>query len=291
MRYYLSGPMAGQPDHGRALFAHAAAKLADWAYREHHTLVNPYDLSQAAWQREYATRAVPLRSLEAFLTTRERTQALRQDLGELLTCGGVILLPGWYRSRGATLEALVAQQIGLPLYFYNPSGAFTEPTVAIVYSLTHLAHMHAVAEASVNALTKDDLTPVSHVGAQTGVPKGDPAESIAAEADRLVDGDRQAAYGHPLDNFAFIAALWADYLAGRGLLKHVALTDDGSQGELAPRESVTAEDAALMMILVKIAREAHAPKRDNRVDLAGYAKVLDLIHAERAKRAGAPRGQ
>lgn len=31
------------------------------------------------------------------------------------------------------------------------------------------------------------------------------------------------------------------------------------------------------MIAVKISRECHRPKRDNRVDIAGYAEVLDMV--------------
>ena len=40
------------------------------------------------------------------------------------------------------------------------------------------------------------------------------------------------------------------------------------------------------MIAVKISRECHRPKRDNRVDIAGYAEALDMVvnyreHGER----------
>jgi hypothetical protein len=38
------------------------------------------------------------------------------------------------------------------------------------------------------------------------------------------------------------------------------------------------------MDLLKVAREAHQPKRDNRVDGPGYWKCLDLILAERERR-------
>ena len=91
----------------------------------------------------------------------------------------------------------------------------------------------------------------------------DPTETILQEADRLVSTDRQADYGHPLDNFQQIAALWSPIL---GI-------------------EVTPEQAALCMVGVKISRECHSPKRDNRVDGAGYFKVLDLIVDERERRA------
>lgn len=90
----------------------------------------------------------------------------------------------------------------------------------------------------------------------------DNPETICAEADRLVSGERSSDYGHPLDNYTAIA---------------------GAAGALELDVSIP-EHAALFMVLTKISREVHRPKRDNRVDMAGYAKVVDLIHEERARR-------
>lgn len=72
--------------------------------------------------------------------------------------------------------------------------------------------------------------------------------TIAVEALSLVTGDRQAAYGHPSKNFQDIADLWSPIL--------------GTQ--------VTAEQVALCMVQVKIARELNVQKRDNLVDAIGY---------------------
>lgn len=81
------------------------------------------------------------------------------------------------------------------------------------------------------------------------------SETVLQEAQRLVYGNRQADYGHPSKNFSQIALIWSAILG----------TD------------VTAHQAALCMVGVKLAREAHSPKRDNRVDGAGYFAVADLI--------------
>lgn len=74
--------------------------------------------------------------------------------------------------------------------------------------------------------------------------------SILEEAQAVVYGPRQAAYGHPRDNFERTARLWTAYLA----------------------ISVSAVDVAQMMVLLKMARLMESPDhRDSWVDMAGYA--------------------
>ena len=80
-------------------------------------------------------------------------------------------------------------------------------------------------------------------------------KSLLDEAYTLVTGDRQESYDHPARNFDRIARLWS-----------VALDKE-----------VTAEDVATCMILVKIARQLHAPKRDNLVDAIGYLLTLEAV--------------
>lgn len=87
--------------------------------------------------------------------------------------------------------------------------------------------------------------------------------TILEEADGLVNGPRQAAYGHPLDDFTRTGRIWAAILG-------------------VPE--VTAEQVALCMVAVKISRECNQPKRDNRVDGAGYFGALDLVVQERQRR-------
>jgi len=83
------------------------------------------------------------------------------------------------------------------------------------------------------------------------------AKSVMDEAAQIVQNDRATAYDAPEDNFARIAACWTALLDTR-------LT--------AP---ITGPDVARMMTALKLVRDAHAPKRDNRVDAIGYLLCLE----------------
>jgi hypothetical protein len=89
--------------------------------------------------------------------------------------------------------------------------------------------------------------------------------TILAEAESLVYGDRQGDYGHPREDFTRTALLWT------GVLLH----------KLAEGEHITPEDIALCMVQVKVSREVNKPKRDNRVDGAGYLLCLDRLETGR----------
>jgi len=87
------------------------------------------------------------------------------------------------------------------------------------------------------------------------------SESVLDEAKRITEGSRQSDYGHPADDFARTARMWTGILAGK--------LRDGTQ--------VTAADVPLCMIAVKLARQAHRHKRDNLVDIAGYARTAAMV--------------
>lgn len=98
--------------------------------------------------------------------------------------------------------------------------------------------------------------------------------NILQEADKIIHGDRNTDYGHPIDNHGTTAALWSAYL--RAIQRRGKTTLDG-------------EDVCFLNILQKIAREATtgAGKRDTWVDIAGYAGNIEMIHEEKHRRATA----
>lgn len=92
-------------------------------------------------------------------------------------------------------------------------------------------------------------------------------ESVLVEAARLVDGDRQAAYGHPADNHRCTAELWTAYLSRRA---------EASSPD-SPVVGVDAFDVCMLNILQKVSRLAHTRQRDGLVDLAGFARNAEMV--------------
>ena len=82
--------------------------------------------------------------------------------------------------------------------------------------------------------------------------------TVLEEAQSLVYGERDKDYGKVTPNFSRIAQIWGAILGCE----------------------VTAEQVGLCMIGVKMARQCHKPKRDNLVDIAGYAATLEKLEKE-----------
>lgn len=91
-------------------------------------------------------------------------------------------------------------------------------------------------------------------------------ETVLEEAARIVDGDRNAAYGDPTGNHGCTADMWTAYLLRRGLLAAGAVLD--------------ARDVCLLNVLQKASRDAHWRQRDNLVDVCGYARNAEIVDSE-----------
>lgn len=91
MKIYISGPISGQREEAEKLFSFIEGniKLAG------HVPVNPFKLhggKKNTWE-----------------------QNLKEDIAELIWCDAIYLLPGWKSSRGARLEAHIAQELRLKI--------------------------------------------------------------------------------------------------------------------------------------------------------------------------------
>lgn len=85
------------------------------------------------------------------------------------------------------------------------------------------------------------------------------AQSVADEALRIVQGQRNADYDEPEQNHGRVATIWSTLLDTK-------LT-----------EPLTAADVCRLMVGLKLVRDAHRPKRDNRVDMIGYNLNLERV--------------
>lgn len=87
-KLYIAGPMTGYEQLNYPAFECAAKQLRDAGYE----VVSPHELN-------------PL--------SRSWHDAMRVDLHALIDCDGIATLDGHEKSKGATLEIHIAQEIGL----------------------------------------------------------------------------------------------------------------------------------------------------------------------------------
>lgn len=87
-RIYLSGPMTGLPDLNFPAFATMTESLRAGG----HAVTNPAELNPdgGSWN-----------------------DCMRRDIAALMECDTVATLPGWVHSKGARLEVLIAQSLGM----------------------------------------------------------------------------------------------------------------------------------------------------------------------------------
>lgn len=89
MKVYISGPMTGYPEFNYPAFNAAARQLRMHGY----LVVNPAELDTD--------------------TSKEWHHYMRNDIRELVDCDEIVTLPGWEKSRGATLEVFIGTQLGM----------------------------------------------------------------------------------------------------------------------------------------------------------------------------------
>lgn len=84
-------------------------------------------------------------------------------------------------------------------------------------------------------------------------------ETVLEEAQRVVSGPRQEAYGSPYDDHTRVGRMWGAILGVPDIPAHIV---------------------SMMMVAVKVSREVNEHGRDNLVDIAGYSLCADIEYAE-----------
>ncbi len=110
IRPYISGPMSNYKNHNFPAFFEADGKLREQGYEP----INPaaYNVSDvesslATWQEAHAYSIDYPEHWHAYI---------KADLRLVLQADGVVLLPGWEKSRGACVEVVAAANIDIPIY-------------------------------------------------------------------------------------------------------------------------------------------------------------------------------
>ena len=88
-RVYISGPISGMPDRNRRAFDQAELQLRQMGMEPVSPFSNGED-PNACW-----------------------SEHMRADIALLVTCQAIVMLPGWIKSKGATLERNIADQLGI----------------------------------------------------------------------------------------------------------------------------------------------------------------------------------
>jgi hypothetical protein len=105
-RAYIAGPMSGLPQHNYPAFLSAEATVAAAGFVPINPAKNGLP-ADAPWERH-----------------------MRRDIGLLVTCDVIVMLPGWSQSRGATLENKIARTLGMKVIDLEDVGHFQEGRAA-----------------------------------------------------------------------------------------------------------------------------------------------------------------
>lgn len=89
-RAYIAGPMTHLPDLNFPAFNAAAAALRRAGFEP----INPAEINPDP--------------------TVEWAVCMRHDIAQLVTCDLIVTLPGWERSKGASLEVFIAERLEMP---------------------------------------------------------------------------------------------------------------------------------------------------------------------------------
>lgn len=233
---------------GKPLYNFPAFKEAAWRWRNKgHFVTSPHEITDTIWMDKFGRYFDPANDKVKWGDPIVN-EMIAADLKAVTECDAVLVLDGWTNSKGATLEVRLARQCGMPVYFAGVDGYDTTTGVLI-----DVDFIDRVTLPSTNAsdywkgLEVRELPAFNAVIPATSLS----GETVLQEAQRLVYGNRQSAYGHPYDDYSRTAKMW-EAIVGQGV-------------------SISPRTACLMMAAVKISRECNAHKRDNMTDLAGYA--------------------
>jgi hypothetical protein len=106
MKIYIAGPMTGYEDWNFPAFFEAERQLLELG----HDPINPAHNDGATVQEALQSAGSPESPNNMW------SYYMKRDLPHVMEADALCVLPGWQKSKGASLEVTVARAIGLPLY-------------------------------------------------------------------------------------------------------------------------------------------------------------------------------
>jgi hypothetical protein len=263
---YIAGPMRGIAWFNYPLFDRVAKELREAG----NEVISPADEDrQHDGFDAYANPSHWHPDACTFPKSMDFGRTVRRCLEAVLRCDEIVLLPDWHRSKGALAELALAAWLGtrvLQVSFDDTESMHLRGWIDN-YEIAHMlaeSFWPGAVEAYNNwhhSMDEDgeyfehDGVAIDPSRVTTAGPIPSEDEDILAEASRITRGSRQSQYGPPDQDFRRTAGMWSALF--------ISKLKDGVTFE--PR------DVALAMILLKTSRETHQRKRDNWVDIAGYA--------------------
>lgn len=245
---YIAGPMTGLPNYNFDAFHSCEEMLRKTTLRKGHKTVPVNPASNFGGNQDLPRRMYLARALQQVA----RSHAL-------------VLLPGWASSEGAGLEVTTALDVGIQdFWLARPAGD------QWVFDPVEPERVQELLEAADRRQAAYQAAAYQPGGAvEWPAPPGseaDEKQSVAMEAEELVNGPRLQLYGHPRGDFDRVAGMWSGFL-----LEKLS-------------EPITGEDVAALMIAFKLARLAQTPDHhDSLVDVVGYALCMEkLLNYEEA---------
>lgn len=104
-RTYIAGPMTGIAGLNFPAFHAAAAEQRAAG----HEVINPAEINGGA------DELVACAEMDAAQMAEHWKACMRKDISQLMTCNRIVLLAGWWNSRGARLERHIAEQLGMEI--------------------------------------------------------------------------------------------------------------------------------------------------------------------------------
>jgi len=105
--FYLAGPMSGYPELNFPAFHREAAYYRSLG----HKITNPAEINGGAAEL-VACEAMTDEQLKAHWR-----KCMRKDIPALLKCEGILMMPGWERSKGASLEHHIARALDMQVVY------------------------------------------------------------------------------------------------------------------------------------------------------------------------------